>query len=534
VSAERLQKVLASAGIASRRDCEELITAGRVTVNGRIVRELGTRVDIANDQVAVDGALIHQPSEWTYIMLHKPVGVVTTVDDPQGRPTVMDLVSSPIRLFPVGRLDVDSEGLLLLTNDGELTHHLTHPGFAVEKEYRALLDQAPSASALRSWRTGVVLDSGQTAPAWVEVQDRSEAGAWVRVVLHEGRKRQIREVAQLLGYAVKRLIRVREGNLTLEDLPVGAWRVLRPEEIQELRAHAKLMGATQSGSSASEPGNTKQIRNQEHSLEETMTQPKTKDQASPQGEKRKTAASTKPAPGKGEQERPRERSNSRDRKEHTSHSSLNQQRSKSRASRDDYGNRQGRDDYGNRQSRNDYGNRQSRNDDYGNRQSRNDDYGNRQSRDPNRKERSQQRGERRPNERYAEFYPRGGRRSDSLRGGRRDDSMRSKQRPSEQRQENAPREETRYDKKPRGSRSTEPRRPDVKGNETGNTRTAEAARPVPDRKWRARQDAEARARQNRVHVHRSGRSAFRSRVNGRSFASSRPNQTKSNDDENES
>ena len=134
MSAERLQKVLASAGIASRRDCEAIIAAGRVTVNGRVVQEPGTRVDLAQDAIQIDGEPVRQPGKRTYLMLHKPAGFVSTVDDPHGRPTVVELVDVPTRVFPVGRLDVDSEGLILLTDDGELTHHLTHPKFEVEKE----------------------------------------------------------------------------------------------------------------------------------------------------------------------------------------------------------------------------------------------------------------------------------------------------------------------------------------------------------------------------------------------------------------
>ncbi|HJZ48216.1 MAG TPA: pseudouridine synthase, partial [Roseiflexaceae bacterium] len=142
MSAERLQKVLASAGIASRRDCEELISAGRVSVNGKVVHVAGTRVDPEQDEIVVDGRPIGQISPRTYVMLHKPAGVVSTADDPQGRPTVVELVDLPQRLFPVGRLDYDSEGLLLMTDDGELTQRLTHPSYQIEKEYRALLDQA--------------------------------------------------------------------------------------------------------------------------------------------------------------------------------------------------------------------------------------------------------------------------------------------------------------------------------------------------------------------------------------------------------
>ena len=239
MSPERLQKVLASAGIASRRDCEVLIAEGRVAVNGKIVRVPGTRVDPEQDEISVDGKPIGAISPRTYVMLHKPAGVVSTTDDPQGRPTVVDLVKVDARLFPVGRLDFDSEGLLLLTDDGELTQRLTHPSHQVEKEYRVLLDRAPSPDALRQWREGVELDGVRTAPAWVEVLERAPEGVWTRVVLHEGRKRQIREVAKLLGYQVLRLIRVREGPLTLGDLPAGEWRLLSEQEGEQLREHAE-------------------------------------------------------------------------------------------------------------------------------------------------------------------------------------------------------------------------------------------------------------------------------------------------------
>ena len=237
MSAERLQKVLAGAGIASRRDCEALIAAGRVTVNGKVVLEPGLRVDPEQDVIQVDGEVVRRPVERTYIMLHKPVGYVSTVDDPHGRPTVLDLVDTPTRVFPVGRLDVDSEGLILLTDDGELTHYLTHPKFEVEKEYRVLLDRPLDSEALRQWRNGVLLNDELTAPAWVELIETAPEGPWYRIVLREGRKRQIREVAKLLGYEVQRLIRVREGDIALGDLPPREWRPLTPEEIAKLRSH---------------------------------------------------------------------------------------------------------------------------------------------------------------------------------------------------------------------------------------------------------------------------------------------------------
>lgn len=238
MSAERLHKVLASAGVASRRDCEVMISAGRVKVNGQVVSEPGSRVDPSHDEVLVDDQPIHLPVERVYIMLNKPAGVISTLEDPQGRKTVVELVNISMRIFPVGRLDAASEGLLLLTNDGELTHCLTHPSFEVEKEYHALLDRVPDANALRQWRRGVVLNGQATAPAQVEVIERTPEGVWTRIVLREGRKRQIREVADMLGYTVKRLIRIREGDLHLGNLPGGQWRHLSTDEIESIRAHA--------------------------------------------------------------------------------------------------------------------------------------------------------------------------------------------------------------------------------------------------------------------------------------------------------
>jgi 23S rRNA pseudouridine2605 synthase len=182
-------------------------------------------------------------------MLHKPVGVVSTADDPHGRQTVVEMLDLPERVFPVGRLDANSEGLLLLTNDGALTHHLTHPRFEIDKEYHVLLDGYPQERILQQWRAGVVLEGTRTAPATVErpplreveagraAGRRMERGAWMRVVIHEGRKRHIREVAKLLGHQVKRLIRVREGTLVLGDLAPGKWRFLTPDEIATLHSH---------------------------------------------------------------------------------------------------------------------------------------------------------------------------------------------------------------------------------------------------------------------------------------------------------
>ena len=259
---ERLQKVLASAGIASRRDCEVLIAEGRVVVNGEVVQVAGTRVDPDVDTIIVDGNPLGARQPRTYIMFHKPVGVVSTSEDPQGRPTVIGMVDVPQRLHLVGRLDFASEGLMLLTDDGSVTQALTHPSNQVEKEYHALLDATPSADDLREWRKGITLpaleDEGSdndnydeegdiiaseptitTAPAWVTVLEQTDAGTWLRVVLHEGRKRQIRRVAKALGYEVLRLIRMREGPIVLGDLAAGAWRPLTDEESAKLQQHAE-------------------------------------------------------------------------------------------------------------------------------------------------------------------------------------------------------------------------------------------------------------------------------------------------------
>ena len=239
---ERLQKVLARAGVASRRAAERLIAAGRVTVNGQVVTTLGTQVDPARDQIAVDGQPVRLETVPITILLHKPAGYVTTVRDPWGRPTVLDLVKtvqeqSGTRLFPIGRLDADSEGLLLLSNDGELAHQLTHPRFAQEKEYLVLVEGRPGAEALRQLRAGVPLDGKLTAPALVEVarEKPGEGGTWLRFVIHEGRKRQIRRMCQAVGHAVRRLVRVREGALLLGDLPSGQWRYLTAAEIAQLK-----------------------------------------------------------------------------------------------------------------------------------------------------------------------------------------------------------------------------------------------------------------------------------------------------------
>lgn len=230
---ERLQKVLAAAGLGSRRVCEILIEEERVTVNGEVAI-LGRRVDPESDRIEVDGLRVPtRPGLVTYL-LNKPRGVVSTASDPQGRPTVVELVPAEPRIFPVGRLDTDTEGLLLLTNDGDLAHRLTHPSFGVEKEYLAQVDGSPTPAELRRLRQGIELEDGMTAPAKASL---TAPGA-VRLVIHEGRNRQVRRMLEAVGYPVTRLVRTRIGPLADRRLKPGEWRVLDMEEVRALEAAA--------------------------------------------------------------------------------------------------------------------------------------------------------------------------------------------------------------------------------------------------------------------------------------------------------
>lgn len=235
--AERLQKILAQAGYGSRRACEDFIAAGRVRVNGQIA-SLGGKADPHVDRITVDGKPIAAPEQLTYIALYKPRNVLSTIEKEKGddRRTVRDLVDAPGHLYPVGRLDFESEGLVLMTNDGDLTNRLTHPRYGHEKEYRVLLARRPDAEQLEAWKRGVVLEDGyKTQPVNVRFESPQGRGAWVRVVMGEGRKRQIRETCKQLGLPVVRILRVRIGEFRLGNLKPGQWRVLAPREVDELK-----------------------------------------------------------------------------------------------------------------------------------------------------------------------------------------------------------------------------------------------------------------------------------------------------------
>lgn len=234
---ERLQKILAQAGYGSRRACEDFISAGRVRVNGKIA-ELGQKADTRSDKITVDGKSVAAAEALVYIALHKPRNVLSTVEAEagDGRRTVRDLVDIAGNIHPVGRLDYESEGLVLMTNDGDLTNRLTHPRYGHEKEYRVLVAKRPDQEQVEAWRRGVVLEDGhKTAPADVRFESAQGKGAWVRVIMKEGYKRQIRETCRQLGLPVVRIVRTRIGTLRLGNLKPRQWRYLTMMEIDGLK-----------------------------------------------------------------------------------------------------------------------------------------------------------------------------------------------------------------------------------------------------------------------------------------------------------
>ena len=232
---ERIQKIMARAGIGSRRACEKIIEQGLVTVNGQRVT-LGMKADAQKDRIEVKGERTRAAEPLVYIALNKPRGVISAAKSPDPRPTVLNLVDHPGRLYPVGRLDIESKGLILLTNDGELANRLSHPRFGHEKEYEILVAQRPDKKQLAAWQNGVVLEDGyRTKPVKVWVTGTKGKGAWLKVILKEGRKRQIREMGRLTGLPIVKITRVRIGSLRLGDLKPRQWRHLTLDEIQELK-----------------------------------------------------------------------------------------------------------------------------------------------------------------------------------------------------------------------------------------------------------------------------------------------------------
>lgn len=239
----RLQKLLSSAGVSSRRAAEQLILERRVTVNGEVVATLGSKADPAHDEVRVDGRRVRVALRSRYLVLNKPRGYVTTLKDPQGRKTVMDLLTGVREyVYPVGRLDYDSEGLLLLTSDGDLAARLMHPRHAVERVYEAIVAGIPSDEALETLRSGMTIDGRRTLPAQVRrgatLGKRAHASTKLTITLREGRNRQVRRMCAAIGHPVRELARVRMGPITLGQLPPGRWRDLTVEEVTRLQKSA--------------------------------------------------------------------------------------------------------------------------------------------------------------------------------------------------------------------------------------------------------------------------------------------------------
>ena len=238
IMSERLQKILAQAGYGSRRACEDFITAGRIRVNGKLA-ELGQKADPTVDKITVDGKAIAAPESLIYIALYKPRNILSTVETEPGddRKNVRDMIELPGHIFPVGRLDYESEGLILMTNDGDLANRLTHPRYGHTKEYRVLLARRPDREQMEAWGRGVVLEDGyKTQPVEIRYETGQGKGAWVRVIMGEGRKRQIRETCKQLGLPVVRILRIRIGSLHIGGLKPRQWRFLNNDEINELKA----------------------------------------------------------------------------------------------------------------------------------------------------------------------------------------------------------------------------------------------------------------------------------------------------------
>ena len=235
----RLQKILSETGVTSRRQAEEMIREGRITVNGRLAR-IGDKVDPSRSHIKLDGKLVASPAAKVYLMLHKPKHVVTTAEDPEGRAVVMDLVKSKLpRLFPVGRLDYDAEGILLLTNDGEMAFRLSHPSFQVPRTYWVKVKGKPTPEEVRKLSQGITLEDGATAPCRIAPRRKARENTWLEMTLREGRNRQVKRMWERMGHPVLKLRRVSFAGLSLGSLKAGEVRHLRPSEVEKLKKLTK-------------------------------------------------------------------------------------------------------------------------------------------------------------------------------------------------------------------------------------------------------------------------------------------------------
>ena len=243
----RLQKVIAASGVASRRAAETMIKEGRVTVNGKVMRVLGTCIDPSKDHVKIDGRHVQPTEPEVFVLLHKPPGYVTTMSDPHGRPTVADLIPKvKVRVFPVGRLDYDTEGLLLLTNNGKVAQACVHPRYHVPKTYLVKVSGVCTDEEIRNLEDGMALDDGMTAPAIVRKSGKAKVNSWLELTIHEGRKHQIKRMLEALGHRVVRIKRIRFGPIELGSLPVGASRFATDAEANALRAVVHRTAGTRS------------------------------------------------------------------------------------------------------------------------------------------------------------------------------------------------------------------------------------------------------------------------------------------------
>lgn len=243
---ERLQKILARAGLASRREAERWIAEGRVTVNGTVVSKLGSQADPGKDSIKVDGKRIKPAAAPLYYAFHKPPGIITTLNDPEHRPDLTPYLArlgERRRLFPVGRLDYNTTGLLLLTNDGDFALRLTHPRFGVKKLYQAKLSACPTPEDFARLRNGIRLEDGMSAPAHARVIEKLKKNAWVEIEVHEGRKREVRRMFEALGFFVEKLVRIKVGSVSLGALPLGELRPLSPMEVDALKREVGLPSA---------------------------------------------------------------------------------------------------------------------------------------------------------------------------------------------------------------------------------------------------------------------------------------------------
>lgn len=232
---ERLQKIISRAGITSRRKAEELIVQGRVTVNGKVIRELGTKADPDKDHIKVDGKLLRFKEQKTYILLNKPVKYVTTLSDPEGRPTVIELLRGVKgRVYPVGRLDYDTSGLLLLTNDGDFANMIMHPKFEIQKTYEAKIEGELNDKEIEKLQKGMKLEGRMTAPARIKKLRRTDKNSWLEITIHEGRKRQVRRMFERTGHSVLKLIRTKIAFLDIKGLNTGEYRFLIKAEVERL------------------------------------------------------------------------------------------------------------------------------------------------------------------------------------------------------------------------------------------------------------------------------------------------------------